>query len=257
MHTYTLHIYEDSLLKVHLSHYFKNLGWKRVKEGGDLIICKDINVDRVTDLLLYIKHTYCHSKLCYLSSGKIYDVPEENIQKCNESFVIMGGENTISSKYPNLLACDLLVQNFCKRANIWSVVARLGCIVGYKHHSAKGFLPELCRKAKADNTFFINGYDGCQVRDVLHWKELGKFIEEFYSTAAYGDVFDVGGGYWNSISVNQSIRLVEDLVGHKVKTEYIGVDDGRPIYISNIVSTMAKYNWYPKIQIKDICQELL
>ena len=67
----------------------------------------------------------------------------------------------------------------------------------------------------------IIGYKGKQVRDNIHSIDVAKFIEEYLKKPRKGEVYNLGGGKKNSISVIEAINKIEKLSKIKMKISYI------------------------------------
>ncbi len=60
-----------------------------------------------------------------------------------------------------------------------------------------------------------------QVRDQIHSYDVIKAFEAFWQNPRPGEVYNIGGGRDNSASVLESIKLVEELSGKKMKWTYV------------------------------------
>ena len=67
----------------------------------------------------------------------------------------------------------------------------------------------------------IIGYKGKQVRDNIHSIDVAKFIEEYFKKPRKGEVYNLGGGKKNSISIIEAINKIEKLSKIKMITSYI------------------------------------
>ena len=71
---------------------------------------------------------------------------------------------------------DLICQEYGKNLKLSVGIFRAGCITGPKHKGAKlhGFLSYLVKTIIRRKKYNIIGYDGKQVRDNIHSKDLIK-----------------------------------------------------------------------------------
>lgn len=116
----------------------------------------------------------------------------------------------------NKLAADVIVQEYGKEYGLQTVIFRPGCITGKDHAGvrAHGFLSYLAKCIKTGEQYIINGYDGKQVRDQIHVEDLvDAFVEVINDPPTPGEVFVIGGGIGNSISVLEAVDMLERMTG--------------------------------------------
>jgi CDP-paratose 2-epimerase len=92
----------------------------------------------------------------------------------------------------------------------------------------------------------VFGYKGKQVRDNIHSRDVVSAIEEFAANPRPGEVYNMGGGRENSVSMLEAIARIEELTGKKLNWTY--VDENRKgdhiCYISDLRKFKAHYpNW--------------
>lgn len=157
------------------------------------------------------------------------------------------------------VAADVLVQEYGKYYGLKTTIFRGGCLTGPGHSGVElhGFLSYLVKTAIQGNTYNVYGYKGKQVRDSIHSYDVVRAMEEVISNPRNGEVYNLGGGRENSISILEAITKIEFLLDKKIKWEYI--DKNRVgdhiCYYSDLFKFKTKYpNW--KIT-KSINQTLL
>jgi len=125
------------------------------------------------------------------------------------------------------LAADIMVQEYGRYFGMPTVCFRAGCMTGSSQAGVElhGFLNYLVRTAVLDGEFTIFGYKGKQVRDQIHASDVIRAAEEFRKSPRCAEVYNIGGGRGNSASVLESIALVEDNLGRKLRVRY--VEDNR------------------------------
>src|SRR5262249_31492293 len=64
------------------------------------------------------------------------------------------------------------------------------------------------------------GYKGKQVRDNIHSHDVIAAFEAFAKNPRPGEVYNLGGGRANSVSVLEAIARIEELTGQKIKWVY-------------------------------------
>ena len=68
--------------------------------------------------------------------------------------------------------------------------------------------------------YTIYGYKGKQVRDNIHSFDVATFISEFIDKPRVAAVYNIGGGFCNSISLIESIEKIENISNKKMKYTY-------------------------------------
>jgi len=101
-------------------------------------------------------------------------------------------------------------------------IFRGGCLTGPSHSGVElhGFLSYLLKVAYSGGVYTVYGYKGKQVRDNLHSFDVVRAFEEFASNPRPGEVYNLGGGRGNSISILEAIARVEALAGRKMTWAY-------------------------------------
>jgi CDP-paratose 2-epimerase len=157
---------------------------------------------------------------------------------------------------------DLAVQEYGLNFGMRTTVLRGGCLTGPHHSSseAHGFLSYLVRSAVNNVPYKIIGYLGKQVRDNIHTDDVICLIDKILEKPNYGDVFNLGGGFSNSISILEMIDLLKKNFGLNVNSSYVETErfgDHRIYYTSN----QKLVNRYPKWQVRksifDIVEDLI
>jgi len=160
-------------------------------------------------------------------------------------------------------SADLMVQEYGKYFGLRSAVFRCGCITGPSHRGAKlhGFLSYLVKCIVKNKKYEIYGYKGKQVRDNIHSYDLIKMFWYFYLKPAYGEIYNAGGGRKNSISILETIALVNKI--NKGKWNNFVIKKKPRIgdhiwYITNFSKFQKKFKkWKIKYNIKKIIQQLI
>jgi CDP-paratose 2-epimerase len=142
-------------------------------------------------------------------------------------------------------AADLVAQEYGRYFNMNVGVFRGGCLTGPSHSAVElhGFLSYLVKVALSGARYSVYGYKGKQVRDNIHSHDVVRAIEEFAANPRPGEVYNIGGGRANSISMLEAILRIQQLTGRKLDWHY--VDEARKgdhiCYISNLRKFQAHY----------------
>lgn len=119
-------------------------------------------------------------------------------------------------------ASDLMVQEYGRYFDIPTCCLRGGCLTGPSHAGVQlhGFLNYLIRCNIKKKKYTIFGYKGKQVRDNIHSYDVASFIYEFIKNPKSGEVYNLGGGFKNSISLLEAIYKIEEISGTKMIYDY-------------------------------------
>lgn len=120
------------------------------------------------------------------------------------------------------LAADVLVQEYGRNFGLPTVCFRAGCLTGGAHAGAEqhGFLAYLAKCCREGRRYVIYGHEGKQVRDNLHAFDVARACEEYAKAPRPGEVYNLGGGRANSVSVLEAIALIEQAMGKRLDWEY-------------------------------------
>jgi CDP-paratose 2-epimerase len=119
-------------------------------------------------------------------------------------------------------AADLMAQEYGRYFGMNVGIFRGGCLTGPNHSGVElhGFLSYLVRVAFTGRTYTLYGYKGKQVRDNIHSHDVVGAVEEFARNPRPGEVYNLGGGRANSLSVLEAIQRIEELSGRKIQRVY-------------------------------------
>jgi CDP-paratose 2-epimerase len=159
------------------------------------------------------------------------------------------------------LAADLMVQEYGRYFGMATCCLRGGCLTGPNHSGVElhGFLSYLIKCNLEGRVYKIFGYKGKQVRDNIHAFDVAKFVHTFFNDPRLGEVYNIGGGRKNSLSILEAFERISDLSGRKMKYEY--VDDSRSgdhiCYISSLSKMITHYpNWKVTRSLDNIFMEI-
>jgi nucleoside-diphosphate-sugar epimerase len=115
------------------------------------------------------------------------------------------------------VAADVMVQEYGRYFQMPTCCLRGGCLTGPNHSGVElhGFLSYLIRCNLEGRTYNVFGYQGKQVRDNIHSYDVAQFINLFIRNPRQGEVYNVGGGRDNSISILEAFELIAEISGKK------------------------------------------
>ena len=141
-------------------------------------------------------------------------------------------------------------------------IFRGGCLTGPSHSGVElhGFLSYLVKVTLTGSTYSVFGYKSKQVRDNIHSHDVVRAIEEFAANPRPGEVYNLGGGRANSVSMLEAIARIEQLSGKKLKWNY--VDHARKgdhiCCISNLKKFQSDYpNWRITAELDEILKLII
>src|ERR1019366_1385030 len=117
---------------------------------------------------------------------------------------------------------DMMVQEYGRYFGMPTCCLRGGCLTGPNHSGVElhGFLSFLVRCNVERRTYKIFGYKGKQVRDNIHSLDVARFIDCFIQAPRAAEVYNIGGGRQNSISILEAFQAVTEISGKPMKYEY-------------------------------------
>lgn len=200
----------------------------------------DFDVNAVGTLnLLVAARDYCReSPFCFMSTNKVYgDRPNylplvelekrfdyaDNVAGIDEN---MSVDRCLHSLFgASKLAADILCQEFGRYFCMPVGVFRGGCLTGPGHAAVQlhGYLAYIVSCAVLGERYTIFGYKGKQVRDQIHADDVARLFLEYYKAPRAGEVYNLGGGRTNSISVLETIDLLNSM-GFNLEYDYSDVN---------------------------------
>jgi CDP-paratose 2-epimerase len=159
------------------------------------------------------------------------------------------------------VAADVLTQEYGRNYGLRTGVFRGGCLTGPRHAGVElhGYLSYIFKAAAMGRRYVIYGYKGKQVRDQIHSHDVCRVFDEFAKDPRPGEVYNLGGGRANSLSILETLPLIERHLGVRLGHEYVEAPrKGDHIcYVSDLRKLMAHYpKWGITLTIDDICRQI-
>lgn len=236
-----------------------------------------VNANGTLNLLESFKTYVSESIFIYMSTNKVYGDNPNNIPMKEYSLRYDYNDKKFENGIPETLsidnckhslfgvskaAGDLLAQEYGKYFDLRIGIFRGGCLTGPNHSGVElhGFLSYLVKCILNNEPYKIYGYKGKQVRDQIHSKDVVLAFEAFIGNPKCGEVYNLGGGKENSISVLESINLICELTGKSFKPEYIDVPrvGDHICYYSDLRKMKSHFpQWSITVSLKTIIQEMV
>jgi CDP-paratose 2-epimerase len=152
-------------------------------------------------------------------------------------------------------AADQYVHDYARMFDIPAVVFRMSCIAGARQfgNEDQGWVAHFLYSALQRNPLVIYG-DGRQVRDVLCVDDLVRAFDAARKNQniTRGQIYNVGGGQLNTISLLELLAELEKVLGFKVAYMH---DDARPgdqlVYITDHGKLRRDTGWHPQVSVRE------
>ena len=237
----------------------------------------DFEINAVATLnLLELTRKHCiKSSFIFMSTNKVYgDNPNRLDIEELETRYELKGKGAIDENMSvdhckhslfgvSKLSADAMVQEYGRYFNMNTVCFRGGCITGPNHQGAElhGFLSYIVKCIVTNKHYKIFGYKGKQVRDNIHSYDLVNAFWNYHQNPKPGAVYNMGGGRDNSLSIIETIDLVNKLTGGDWKNFEL-LDEARSgdhiWYISDLSKFKNDYpNWNITYSVKRIIQDII
>jgi CDP-paratose 2-epimerase len=159
-------------------------------------------------------------------------------------------------------SADLMAQEYGRYFGMNVCIFRGGCLTGPSHSGVElhGFLSYLVKVAISGATYSVFGYKAKQVRDNIHSHDVVCAMEEYAANPRPGEVYNMGGGRENSVSMLEAIAKIEQMSGKKVNWKY--VDENRKgdhiCYISDLSKFKSHYpKWSVTVGLDEIFRQII
>jgi CDP-paratose 2-epimerase len=236
----------------------------------------DVNAVGTLNMLEAARLACPESPFVHMSTNKVYgDAPNEiALQELDkrwdyadpaytdgirETFRIDQSKHSLFGA--SKVAADVMVQEYGRYFGMPTCCLRGGCLTGPNHSGVElhGFLSFLIKCNLEGRKYRIFGYKGKQVRDNIHSYDVVQFMRHFIETPRQGEVYNLGGGRANSVSILEAFDLIASISGKPMQYEY--VDQNRQgdhiCYISNLDKMRAHFpGWNITKSLKTTFEEI-
>jgi CDP-paratose 2-epimerase len=159
------------------------------------------------------------------------------------------------------VAADVLCQEFGRYFDMPVGVFRAGCLTGPMHAAVElhGYLAYIVHCAVTGRHYTIFGYGGKQVRDQIHSRDVAGLFLEFFQRPGKGEVFNLGGGRSNSLSILETIDMLAAM-GYRLEHSY---DERNRVgdhicYISDLSKIRSRFpDWRLSYNLERIVTEIV
>jgi len=157
-------------------------------------------------------------------------------------------------------AADQYVRDYARMFGLPTVVFRMSCIAGPHQfgNEDQGWVAHFLYSALRDSAIFIYG-DGGQVRDVLCVDDLLRAFEGVRANRGVtaGEVYNVGGGPENAVSLMELIENIQQLTGRLLRYQFRPPRPGdQAIYVSDYSKLRSHVGWRPTVNVRDTLERI-
>lgn len=159
------------------------------------------------------------------------------------------------------VAADLLVQEYGRYFGLATGCFRGGCLTGPNHAGARlhGFLSYLMRCTITGEHYTVYGYEGLQVRDNIHSRDLVSAFDAFRRSPRVGAAYNIGGGRDSNCSMLEAISACERIANRELSwslSDQNRIGDHR-WWISDLTAFCRDYpSWKLTYGIEEILTEI-
>ena len=233
----------------------------------------DVNAGGTMNMLVAARDFCRESPFCFTSTNKVYGDGPNFVPMVEQEkrFDYADGLDGISESFPidnclhsifgaSKVAADVMCQEFGRYFQMPVGIFRGGCLTGPQHAAVElhGYLAYIVLCAVQGKPYTIYGYKGKQVRDQIHSSDVANLFLHFYRKPRCGEVYNLGGGRQNSLSILETIDILAAM-GFRLKHSY--KDENRIgdhiCYISDLSKLRAHFpEWKLEYDLPRIFEEI-
>lgn len=147
------------------------------------------------------------------------------------------------------LAADLYAQDYARSYGLSTSIFRMSCVYGPRQFGTEdqGWVAWFVIAAVTRKPVTIYG-DGKQVRDLLYVDDLAKAFGKSLERRSVGEVYNIGGGVSNTLSLLELVEILEKMTGRSLRLKFKGWRDAdQKVYISDIRKAKERLGWRPRV----------
>ena len=223
----------------------------------------DVNLLGTFNILEAVRKSGRRPFLLFTSTNKVYgEMADRRVVAGNsryryESVRGIGEDQPLDFHSPygcSKGAADQYAHDYSRMYGIPSVVFRMSCIAGARQfgNEDQGWVAHFLYSALQNAPLVLYG-DGRQVRDVLCVDDLLCAFEAVRANldVTRGQVYNVGGGEANTVSLLELIGEIEKMTGRRLRYE---TQPPRPgdqlVYVTDTTKLKRHTGWEPQISVR-------
>lgn len=231
-----------------------------------------INAFGTLNVLECVRQKCPEATFIYTSTNKVYgeNVDRIPLEEKGTRYVYSNGTIGVSESMPvdqsghtpygvSKYVGDIYAQEYGRLYGIKTVVFRMSCIYGTRQFGFEdqGWVAWFVIATLHNRPITIYG-DGKQVRDLLWVDDLVQAFDKVIKSNLTHEVFNIGGGKDNTMSLLEFLSVLEKRAGIKPKIEF---KDWRAsdqkVYVSDIGKVSRKLKWKPEVTSEEGIQKLI
>ncbi len=229
----------------------------------------ELNARGTLNLLEAVRNNSPRAVVVTASTNKVYGNLDRLKLKENKTRYKVIGKATIDESEPldfhSPYGCskgtaDQYTRDYSRIYGIKTIVFRQSCIYGTHQLGVEdqGWLAHFAAMSIKKKSINIFG-NGKQVRDALYINDLiqayDKAVTNINTTA--GNIYNIGGGEDNTVSLLELITLLEKVSGEKINTKFFLERPGdQQVFISDNSKAKKDFKWKPTTSVEDGVEKL-
>lgn len=193
-----------------------------------------------------------------LQTSKQIGLSSEGI---SEAFTLEGPRSLYGT---TKLSGEHFIQEYCQMYQLEAVINRCGVLAGPWQMGKvdQGFMALWVAMHYFEGALNYMGFggEGLQVRDVLHVEDLFYLLRYQMQDqhAQTGQVYNVGGGIQNSVSLRELTEIVKRITAKKCHIGSVShtKEADIPYYVSDNTKVMQALPWQPQISVEMIVEQI-
>jgi CDP-paratose 2-epimerase len=230
----------------------------------------DINVGGTFNILEAARASGNRPFLLFTSTNKVYgDLANRNAVAQPTRYAIPDHARTNENQpldFHSPYGCskgaaDQYVRDYARIYGLPTVVFRMSCIAGPRQfgNEDQGWVAHFLYSALLGNPVTIYG-SGLQVRDVLYVEDLlhGFELVREQSETTSGEIFNIGGGEANTVSLVELMEHIRELSGVRMKFERSRLRPGdQLLYVTDYGKLSRLTGWKPEVSLRALLESML
>jgi CDP-paratose 2-epimerase len=233
----------------------------------------DVNALGTINVLVATRDFCRDSPLCFTSTNKVYgDAPNSlPLVELEKRYDFADGRDGIDESMSidqclhslfgaSKVAADVMAQEFGRYFQMPVGIFRGGCLTGPQHSAVElhGYLGYIVLCAVMGREYTVYGYKAKQVRDQIHCRDVANLFLAFFRKPRCGEVYNLGGGRANSLSILETIDLLADM-GLSLKYSYNPTNrvGDHICYISDLSKIRSHFpEWHLEYDLRKIIEAI-
>lgn len=237
----------------------------------------ETNVVGTFNILEAVRRHCPSAAVLFSSTNKVYgDLESHSYTETNTRYVCDGFERGFNEEIPldfrspygaSKGAADQYMLEYHRSFGVKSVVFRHSSIYGGRQFSSydQGWIgwfvkqAVLASESQLETPFTVSG-TGKQVRDVLYASDLVRcyFQALDHLDAVVGQVFNIGGGYENSLSLLELFNLLEQRLETKLEYRRLAWrSSDQRVFIADVSKATNGFGWKPEVSKEEGIGQML